>query len=114
MSVQERFTHYLDDEALCQPDGRILLAVSGGKDSVLMAHLFAGAGYTFGIAHCNFRLRGAEADADEALVNRLARQLDVPFYTTAFDTEAHAQEHGISIQMAARDLRYANRKLRQK
>ncbi|MGV3763417.1 tRNA lysidine(34) synthetase TilS, partial [Parapedobacter sp.] len=57
-------------------------------------------------AHCNFQLRGAEADADEALVNRLARQLDVPFYTTAFDTEGHARSHGISIQMAARDLRY--------
>ena len=71
-----------------------------------MTHLFARAGYTVGIAHCNFRLRGADADADEALVNRLARQLGVPFYATAFDTEGYAREQGISIQMAARDLRY--------
>ena len=107
MTVQERFSQFLDEQALCQPDGRILLAVSGGKDSVLMTHLFAGAGYAIGIAHCNFQLRGADADADEALVNRLARQLDAPFYTTAFDTETYARSHGISIQMAARDLRYA-------
>ncbi len=107
MSVQERFNRYLSEQTHCQPGGRVLLAVSGGKDSVLMAHLFASAGFPIGIAHCNFRLRGAEADADEALVNRLARQLDVPFYTAAFDTEAHAQTHGVSIQMAARDLRYA-------
>src|SRR5690606_2960015 len=103
MSVQERFSQFLDEQVLCRPDARVLLAVSGGKDSVLMAHLFAGAGYTVGIAHCNFQLRGTEADADEALVNRLARQLDVPFYTTAFDTEAYARAYSISIQMAARD-----------
>ena len=106
MSVPERFVRYLEEETRCQPGSRVLLAVSGGKDSVLMTHLFVQAGYTIGIAHCNFRLRGAEADADEALVNRLARQLEVPFYTTAFDTESVAQTQGISIQMAARDLRY--------
>lgn len=106
MSVQERFIQYLSEEGLCQPGGRILLAVSGGKDSVLMVHLFSGVGQPIGIAHCNFQLRGAESDADEALVNRLAQQLDAPFYHAAFDTEAHAQMYGISIQMAARDLRY--------
>ncbi len=106
MSVHELFIRYLGEQALCQQGDRILLAVSGGKDSVLMTHLFASAGYTIGIAHCNFRLRGVEADADEALVSRLARQLDVPFYITAFDTAEHAQSNGISIQMAARDLRY--------
>ncbi|WP_262246166.1 tRNA lysidine(34) synthetase TilS [Parapedobacter soli] len=106
MSVQERFTRYLVEGQLCKAGERILLAVSGGKDSVLMAHLFADSACAVGIAHCNFRLRGAEADADEALVNRLARQLDVPFYATAFDTAAYAGQRGISIQMAARDLRY--------
>lgn len=106
MSVQERFAQYLEEEIHCQPGDRILLAVSGGKDSVLMAHLFAQSAYSIGVAHCNFNLRGAESDADELLVNRLARQLDVPFYTTTFDTEAYAEAHGVSIQMAARDLRY--------
>lgn len=106
MSVQERFIRYLDEQALCKPGERILLAISGGRDSVLMTHLFAHAGYTIGIAHCNFKLRGADADADEALVNGLAQQLEVPFYTTSFDTEAYAGRHSVSIQMAARDLRY--------
>src|SRR5690606_25853512 len=106
MSVHERFVRYLEEEIHCQPGDRILLAVSGGKDSVLMAHLFARLAYPIGLAHCNFNLRGVESDADEVLVNRLARQLDVPFYTTAFDTEAYAEAHGVSIQMAARDLRY--------
>lgn len=106
MSVRERFIRYLDEQALCPPGARILLAVSGGKDSVLMAHLFACADYAIGIAHCNFKLRGVEADADEALVDGLAQQLEVPFYVTAFDTETYARQHGISIQMAARELRY--------
>lgn len=106
MGVPERLVQYVGEQDLCRPGDRILLAVSGGKDSVLMCHLFAGAGYTIGIAHCNFQLRGADSDADEALVNRLARQLEVPFYTAAFDTAEHARAYGISIQMAARDLRY--------
>ena len=106
MSVQERFIQYLDKQALCQLHERILLAVSGGKDSVLMAHLSAETGYAIGIAHCNFQLRGEESDADEALVYRLARTLDAPFYVTTFDTEMYARQQGISIQMAARELRY--------
>ncbi len=106
MSIQERFVQYLQEQSLCQPHERVLLAVSGGKDSVLMAHLFAKANYHIGIAHCNFCLRGADADADEALVYQLAKTLDTPFYTRAFDTQAYARQYGISIQMAARKLRY--------
>ncbi|WP_353126467.1 tRNA lysidine(34) synthetase TilS [Parapedobacter pyrenivorans] len=106
MNVQERLVQYLSEQALCNPHDRILLAVSGGKDSVLMTHLFAEAGYVIGIAHCNFRLRGTESDADETLVYQLAKALGVPFYATAFDTEGYAQQHRVSIQMAARELRY--------
>lgn len=72
-----------------------------------MAHLFAGAGYTVGIAHCNFHLREEASDADEALVSELANVLEVPFYSTGFDTETYARQQGISTQMAARELRYA-------
>ncbi len=106
MSVPERFIQYLHEQSLCQPNERVLLAISGGKDSMLMAHLFAEAGYGIGIAHCNFRLRGEASDADEALVYQLAKDLGVPFYVTAFDTENEARQRGISIQMAARELRY--------
>ncbi|RYD86228.1 MAG: tRNA lysidine(34) synthetase TilS, partial [Sphingobacteriales bacterium] len=86
--------------------GKVLAAVSGGMDSVLMAHLLKVAGYPFAIAHCNFMLRGADADADQQFTQQLAQTLDVPFYTTNFDTGQYAQEQKISIQMAARDLRY--------
>lgn len=71
-----------------------------------MAWLFANAGYRVGIAHCNFGLRGAAADADEVLVGDLSDALDVPFYRTSFPTAEYARERGISIQMAAREMRY--------
>jgi tRNA(Ile)-lysidine synthase len=71
-----------------------------------MSLLFKEAGYHFGIAHCNFQLRGDEAVADQQFVKELAGQLGVPFYTTNFDTGIYATERKISIQMAARELRY--------
>ena len=88
---------------------RILLAVSGGVDSMYLAcragELFPGAG--FGIAHCNFCLRGSESDGDEAFVREFASARGIPFFCTRFSTAAYASENGISIEMAARDLRYA-------
>ncbi len=106
MNIAERFVRYLHEQALCQPHERFLLTVSGGKDSVMMTRLFAESGYTVGIAHCNFGLRGKESDADEMLVYELAKTLNVPFYVTRFDTVPYARQEGISIQMAARELRY--------
>ena len=84
-----------------------LLAVSGGLDSVVMANMFSRAGYTFAIAHCNFQLRGKESDGDEQFVEEMAAKYKVPFHVKHFDTAAHAENHKVSIQMAARDLRYA-------
>jgi len=69
-------------------------------------HLLKAAGYNFGIAHCNFQLRGAEATRDEDFCRQLAATLDVPFYITHFETSKYAAENKISIQMAARNLRY--------
>ncbi|PIE88400.1 MAG: tRNA lysidine(34) synthetase TilS [Bacteroidetes bacterium] len=85
---------------------QVLLAVSGGVDSMCMCHLFQHAEIPYGIAHCNFRLRGAESDADEAFVRAYAEALGVPCFTRAFDTKGYAATQGISIQMAARALRY--------
>ncbi len=102
----EQFTAYIKKNALFEPTDKILLAVSGGKDSVLMAQLFKLAGYQFSIAHCNFNLRGNEAQRDEAFVKLLAANLAVPFHVTHFDTKAYAETHQFSIQMAARSLRY--------
>ncbi|MFM6954163.1 MAG: tRNA lysidine(34) synthetase TilS [Sphingobacteriaceae bacterium] len=102
----EKFSQFIQQNALFNPEERVLLALSGGKDSVLMAHLFKAAGYRFGLAHANFGLRAAESDEDERFCEELAKQVDVPFYTTRFQTEAYAQAEHLSIQMAARELRY--------
>lgn len=102
----QRFCQYITENKLFLPSQKILLAVSGGIDSVVMTDLFSKAGYVFGIAHCNFRLRGDESDGDEAFVKRLAAAYQVPFFSTGFDTASAAHTAGISIQMAARDLRY--------
>jgi tRNA(Ile)-lysidine synthase len=108
MSLAQRMLHYLADA--CGVDHpkqqHFLLAVSGGKDSVVMAHLFAQTGLSFGIGHCNFQLRGKAADEDAAFVEDLARQLNCPFHQTAFDTLAVAEQLSVSVQMAARELRY--------
>lgn len=90
-------------------DGPVLLAVSGGIDSMCMADLFLRMepSVPFAVAHCNFRLRGEESDGDEALVREWSREHDVQFFSTSFDTEKYAAERGVSIEMAARDLRYS-------
>lgn len=83
-----------------------LLAVSGGIDSMVMADLFLTSQLPFAIAHCNFQLRGAEADADEALVKTWCDQHHVPFYTTHFDTQYFSALWKKGIQETARKLRY--------
>ncbi|MDR1594820.1 MAG: tRNA lysidine(34) synthetase TilS [Prevotellaceae bacterium] len=83
-----------------------LLAVSGGIDSMVMAHLFVNSGFKCAIAHCNFSLRGDESDADEELVRTFADECGVPFHTIRFDTNRYAAEKKISTQLAARELRY--------
>jgi len=101
-----RFRDFIQDNNLCVKGSIVLLAVSGGADSVLMTHLFIKSGYKCGIAHCNFGLRGKESDSDESFVRQLAQDFGIPFYSKLFDTEGMAKSKGISIQMAARELRY--------
>lgn len=102
----QQFKDYIKKNALFTPQQKILLAVSGGKDSVLMAQLFKLCNYNFSIAHCNFNLRADEAQRDESFVRLLASSFDVQFHVTHFDTKSYAADHQISTQMAARDLRY--------
>ena len=85
---------------------RLLIACSGGLDSVVLAHLCFKSDFTFALAHCNFQLRGAESDADALFVQTLANDLDCDYFVEQFSTENYAKEQKISIQMAARDLRY--------
>lgn len=85
---------------------RTLIAVSGGIDSVVLCDLFYNSGYRFGIAHCNFQLRGAAADADEAFCRAIAQKYKVPFFSIKFETAVFAEKEKLSIQEAARKLRY--------
>lgn len=103
----EKFKHFIQSNNLCHPTDRIMLAVSGGRDSVAMADLFQRAGYDCIILHCNFGLRDTESEGDEAFVRSLAGRYDYPVFVERFETESYAKENGISIQMAARDLRYS-------
>lgn len=85
---------------------KTLVGVSGGADSIVLAHLLFQAGANIAIAHCHFNLRGADADKDQEFCKGFAKQLGVPFFTTKFETHTYADTRKISIQMAARNLRY--------
>jgi tRNA(Ile)-lysidine synthase len=106
LMMLQKFKEFIADNNLIKPGDRILLAVSGGIDSMVMTHLFMKAGYEFGIAHCNFSLRGTESDLDEEMVSKFADEHQIEFFSTHFKTKAYAREHGLSVQMAARELRY--------
>jgi tRNA(Ile)-lysidine synthase len=102
----QQFNDYIGKHELCRPGDRILLAVSGGIDSVVMSWLFKEAGYHCAIAHCNFRLRGDDSEMDEEFVRTLAGSMEIPVFVNRFDMEKEMQRSGHSVQMAARDLRY--------
>jgi tRNA(Ile)-lysidine synthase len=101
------FNKFVLENHLFRHDDKILLAVSGGIDSMVMTHLFLQTGCRVAIMHCNFKLRSAESDKDEAFVKEYAELNSIPFFSTTFNTNEFAKEKSISVQMAARDLRYA-------
>jgi tRNA(Ile)-lysidine synthase len=102
----QKFKTYYQSNQLFEQSNKILLAVSGGKDSMAMLHFFKASNLNFGVAHCNFNLRRTESDADEQLVKAVCEKHQIPFFVTHFKTTVYAEQNGISIQMAARDLRY--------
>jgi tRNA(Ile)-lysidine synthase len=102
----EKFKFFITEQNLCRSSESILLAVSGGIDSMILLDLFQSAGFNIIIAHCNFRLRGEESDGDEKFVRECAGERGLKCFVQAFNTMERAEEEGISIQMAARDLRY--------
>ena len=105
-TVTEKFISFIRENKLIGSGQKVLLAVSGGMDSMAMLELFFESSYEVGVAHCNFQLRGKESDEDEDFVREVAKSKKLPFYSKAFDTNAFAEAKNISIQMAARDLRY--------
>src|SRR5438128_2415219 len=106
MSLPGAFQQYIKDEHLFQSKDKLLLAVSGGVDSVVLCELCKRAGYDFAIAHCNFQLREKESDDDETFVKDLATKYAVEIFTKKFDTESYATANKVSIQVTARELRY--------
>ena len=100
------FSKYIDKELAFIKDKKLLVAISGGLDSVVLAHLCAQLQLNISLVHCNFNLRGNESDEDESFVLQLAEDLELEVFVESFETETYAQEHKISIQMAARELRY--------
>ena len=85
---------------------KLLIAISGGIDSIVLTHLLHTLSFDISLAHCNFKLRGRESDEDELFIHQLAKDIDVKLFATQFDTETYAQNEKKSIQVAARELRY--------
>ena len=103
----DRFQAYINRCNLIAEGEKIVLALSGGIDSMVLADLLLKAKVEFVAAHCNFHLRGEESDGDEKFVRDYAEKYDIQCFVKYFDTVKYAEENGISIEMAARDLRYA-------
>lgn len=102
----ERFLNNVKKKVLFQPKDNILVAVSGGIDSMVLLHLFEKSEFNFGVVHCNFQLRGKESDKDEEFVKQQVLNKGVPAFFKTFETKEYAKLSGISIEMAARELRY--------
>ena len=102
----QQFNEFVNQKQLIKPSDKLLLAVSGGIDSMVLLHLCKNAGHQFSVAHVNFKLRAAAADADQALVMQICNEHQIECFTTSFDTQTYANKNKLSIQMAARELRY--------
>ncbi len=107
METTVKMIEFIASRQLFKESDILLVGVSGGVDSVVLIDLLHKAGMAFAVAHCNFKLRGEASELDEALVQSLAVKYDKPYFVKSFDTRLVASELGISIEMAARDLRYA-------
>ncbi len=107
MQLLQQFRDYITAHRLFTVQQQLLLAVSGGVDSVVLCELCKQAGYPFVIAHCNFGLRGEESMRDEQFVRSLGHKYDVQVLVKQFDTRAYAAAHKLSVQEAARELRYS-------
>ena len=106
MNLLHQFNQYIQQHSLFQKNDRLLIAVSGGVDSIVLCELCHLSGFHFEIAHCNFQLRGEDSKADEILVMETAKKYNVKLHSTKFDTLTYAAENKTNIQIAARQLRY--------
>lgn len=101
-----KFQYHIEQNFAQLKDKKLLLAVSGGVDSMVLLDLFYKLRFDICIVHCNFQLRGEESDADELLVREICQEGYIPYFIESFDTLEFAKENKLSIQLAARKLRY--------
>ena len=106
LMLQSKMVNFIRQHQMATDQDKILVGVSGGIDSMVLLNLLARAGYNVGVAHCNFSLRGEESDTDEQFVRHHCLMSGIPFHSITFDTKQFAKENKLSIQVAARKLRY--------
>ena len=104
--MKQQLLNYIEENKLFERTSKVLLAISGGIDSVCLAHLLIDLNFQVEFAHCNFNLRKEESVQDAEFIEQLAKQLNVPLHSISFDTEKYAKRHKLSHQMAAREIRY--------
>lgn len=105
-NMQQKVQTYIQKQQLLTPNRPVIVGVSGGTDSVVLLHILISLGYHCIAAHCNFHLRMEDSIRDEEFVRNLAHSYSIPYYSIDFETNTYAEEHKMSIEMAARDLRY--------
>ena len=110
MNLLQRYQQFIKEQNLFSAKDKLLLAVSGGVDSVVLCELCKQAGFDFAIAHCNFKLRGKDSDRDEQFVKDLAVKYGVAFYSTTFDTITISHQQKKSIEEILKRLGIANPK----
>lgn len=103
----EKVKSFIKDSELIQENDNILIAVSGGRDSIVLLMLLYNLKFYIEVAHCNYQLRAAESDADAEFVKGICEKLKIPFHVKRFETSESAKREGVSIQMKARELRYS-------
>ena len=101
-----KFQNHINANFSFLQDKKLIVATSGGMDSMVLVHLFQKFNLNFALAHCNFQLRGAESDGDENFVKDYAKHNNITFFVTKFDTKNYSEENKLSTQVAARNLRY--------
>jgi tRNA(Ile)-lysidine synthase len=102
----DRFKSFIQKNKLFDRESNLLVAVSGGLDSIALINMLNEAGYNFSVAHCNFQLRGEDSNKDAVLVRDTSIELNKPYYSELFPTQSFAESNKLSIQVAARTLRY--------
>jgi tRNA(Ile)-lysidine synthase len=103
----DQFLGFINKHHLFASGDKLLLAVSGGKDSMAMLHLFLKTNYAFEVAHCNFNLRGEASNKDQELVEKYCHENNITCFSKSFDTLGYSKEKKVSIEMVARELRYS-------